>query len=431
MDREQDRPRDAGAGHGRLDVPGQLARTESAVGFSDPAPQARTVRPDFDVTLIRNSFAHLIAKPDEAMEYLYARLFVTSPQLRALFPLAMTTMREAVFRALARLVWGLHDQAATEQALGQLARDHRKFGVTKNQYPPFFDALLVVAEHSAGPAWTAQTSAAWRSALDYFAAVMAAAADEDAQARPAWWTGEVVQHDRRAETVAVLTIRPDRPLSYQPGQYLWVQAPRWPRVWRRYSIANAPRENGLLDIHVRAVPGGMVSTALVSHCAAGDSVTLGAAGGELRVLPDGGRDMVGVAGGTGLAPVKAITEAIIGAAGHGRRRSVTLYVGAQRSRDLYDMRDLEALSRAYPSLTLIPVVERELDFAGRVGRLPEVVATHPSFRDCDVYVAGPAGMVSATARALSGRVPSGRLHHDPIEALRLASSPLNVDYLSR
>ena len=110
---------------------------------------------------------------------------------------------------------------------------------------------------------------------------------------------------------------------------------------------------------------------------------------------------------------------------------MTLYVGAQRSRDLYDMRDLEALRRAYPSLTLIPVVERELDFAGRVGRLPEVVATHPSFRDCDVYVAGPAGMDSATVRALSGRVPSGRLHHDPIEALRLASSPLNVDHLSR
>jgi hypothetical protein len=48
------------------------------------------------------------------------------------------------------------------------------------------------------------------------------------------------------------------------------------------------------------------------------------------------------------------------------------------------------------------------------------VWTHPSFRDCDVYDAGPAGLVSSAATSLSKRVPAGRLHHDPIEALELA-----------
>jgi len=357
------------------------------------------------------------------MEYLYARLFADNPDLRGLYPYSMRHTRAAVFRMLAALAGKLDDEQELVEALGRIARDHRKFGLREKHYQPFFDALFAMAEHAAGRAWTAPAAIAWRSALDYFAVVMADAAAADASSQPAWWTGEIVQHDRRTDTVAVLTIRPDRRLSFEPGQHVPVQAPRWPRIWRNYSIAKAPRDNGLIDIHVRAVPGGMVSTALVSHCATGDTVLLGAAKGEMRLPADPAVSLVCVAGGTGLAPAKAITEAIVGAARQGRRRSITVYAGARRSRDLYDMRDLRALQLAYPSLTVIPVVERDLDFDGRIGRLPEVVKSHPSFRDCDVYIAGPAGLITATVRALAGRVPAERMHHDSIEALQFARRP--------
>ncbi len=399
--------------------------------LGQPDAQSEAIDVSFDRGLVRELLAHLITDRDAAMEYFYARLFADNPGLRGLFPYAMTHTRSAVFGMLASIAGSLDDEQATEAALGLLARDHRKFGVKNKHYKPFFDALFAMAEYAGGPVWTAEMATAWRSALDHFGAVMSAAAAADAQSQPAWWTGEVVQHDRRTETVAVLTIRPDRPLRYTAGQYIEVQAPRWPRIWRRYSIANAPRENGLIDIHVRAVPGGLVSNALVSHCATGDAVLLSSARGDLAVPADPGRDLVCVGGGTGLAPVKAITEEVVGAARQGRRRSITLYVGARRSRDLYDMRDLETLRLAYPSLTVIPVAEHELDFAGRVGRLPDVVWTHPSFRDCDVYVAGPAGMVRATVKALSRRVPSDRLHHDPLDALQLARRPPKPDALGQ
>jgi NAD(P)H-flavin reductase/hemoglobin-like flavoprotein len=364
------------------------------------------------------------------MQYLFACLFAASPQLRPLYPLAMTHTRVRVYEMLARLIANLEDAPTTERVLEQLARDHRKFGVREKHLEPFFAAVVQTAEYGSARNWTPEKDAAWRSVTGYFARVMAAAARRDEGREPAWWTGEIVQHDLRAETIAVLSIRPDSPLTYIPGQYISVQVPRWPRIWRTYSIANAPRGNGLLDIHVRAVPGGLVSTALVAHCGTGDIITLGAARGEMRVNPDPDRNLVCVAGGTGLAPVKAITEAVVGASGQGRRREVTVYIGVRRSHDLYDMRDLEALRLAYPSLTLIPVVERELDYPGRVGRLPEVVAVHPSFRDCDVYVAGPAGLVAATAAALSGRVPADRLHHDSIDALRRAMRPSAAHHLS-
>jgi NAD(P)H-flavin reductase/hemoglobin-like flavoprotein len=426
--RDRDRPTSANAdGFAASPIPQQFAHTGSSATRDEADKPVYMHVAAFDRGLVRELLADLRAHPDAAMEYLYARLFTAHPGLRGFFQHAMTQTRAAVFREFTRLIEGLDDLQRTEQRLGQLARIHRKFGVRDNHYRPFFDAVVAMAEYVSGPAWTSQAAAAWRDATEWFTAVMTAAAADDAAHQPAWWTGEIVQHDRRTETVAVLTIRPDQPLHYQPGQYISVQTPRWPRIWRSYSIANAPRDNGLIDIHVRAVPGGMVSTALVSHCATGDTVLLAAARGEMGVPQDPARDLVCVAGGTGLAPLKAITEAVVGAAAQGRRREITLYVGVRRKRDLYDARDLETLRLAYPPLTVILVAEHELDFAGRVGRLPEVVWTHPSFRDCDVYVAGPAGLVKSAAQVLSKRVPAGRLHHDPIEALELARQPQRED----
>jgi NAD(P)H-flavin reductase/hemoglobin-like flavoprotein len=404
-------------------IPQQFAQTASSASFDEAAKPAYVHVAAFDRGAVRELLADLTAHPDAAMEYLFARLFTAHPDLRGFFQHALTQTRAAVFREFTRLIEGLDDLQRTEQRLRQLARDHRKFGVREKHYRPFFDAIVAMAEYVAGPSWTSQAATAWRGATEWFAAVMAAAAAEDAARQPAWWTGEIVQHDRRTDTVAVLTIRPDRPLSYVAGQYVPVQTPRWQRTWRNYSIANAPRDNGLIDIHVRAVPGGMVSTALVSHCATGDTVLLAAARGEMAVPEDPSRKLVCVAGGTGLAPVKAITEAVVGSGGQGRRREITLYVGVRSKRDLYDSRDLETLRLAYPPLTVIPVAEHELDFAGKVGRLPEVVWTHPSFKDCDVYIAGPAGLVRKSVQMLSKRVPADRLHHDPIEALELARRP--------
>ncbi len=357
------------------------------------------------------------------MEYLYARLFTHNPELRSLFPLSMAETRERTFLMLASLIDNLDRQETVARQLGDLGQAHRKFGVKDSHYPAFFDSLLATVAYLSGTAWTAGLSEAWQAVLGYFAATMKAAAAADATRQPAWWIGEIVQHDQRTPTIAVLTIRPDRPFDYRPGQYLSLQVPKWPRVWRKYSIANAPRDNGLIDLHVRAVPGGMVSTALVSHSGTGDTVTLSAAHGDLTVPADPERDVVCVAGGTGLAPVKAIAEAIVGAGRPGRRRAVTLYVGARRGSDLYDIRDLATLRLAYPALTLVQVAESDHENSVLTGRLPDVVLTHPSFRNTEVYVAGPAGLVSAGTRALRARVPADRIHHDPLDLLRAASHP--------
>jgi len=377
-----------------------------------------------EARLVQESFGWFAADPGEAMEYLYARLFVAQPEFRALFPLAMDRTRALVYRMLAGLITTLDSPATTAQSLARLAADHRKFGVKDKHYQPFFDALLATAEHMAGPRWTAECEAAWRAMLGWFEGVMSAAAARDAADQPAWWIGEVVKHDRRGPTIAVVTVRPDAPLRYQPGQYLPVQVPRWPRIWRHYSMANSPRESGLIDLHVRAVPGGMVSNVLVGHCAAGDTVVLGAPRGAMIADLRADRHLVCVAGGTGLAPLKALVQAVVAAHTAGPLRpAITLYVGGRSGSDLYDLQDLEKLALGYPPLAVIPVAQDR-----HAGGLVGVVAAHPSFKDTDVYISGPVGLVEATVAALRLRVPPSRLHHDPVELLRDAAANAATAY---
>lgn len=372
----------------------------------------------FDTALVKEAFAHVEPHVPKAMEYFYAHLFVQHPEMRAMFPLTMSEHRERVFAALACLVWSMDAPVALSTYLGELGVQHRKFGVKKKHYTAFFDALLATVRHFSGPAWTEQTRQAFTTAVGHTAAVMLRAADLDAQHQPAWWLGEVVRHELRSPGLAVLRIRPDRPLRYRSGQYLSVQVARWPRVWRKYSIANAPRPDGLLDLHVRAVPGGMVSNALVHHCQAGDTVLLGQARGEMKAPADRERDLVCIAGGSGLAPIKAIIEEVIAAgAGPGRRPGICLFVGAQYPGELYDMPALRAMEAGYPPLTVIPVVSADPGFAGARGMLPAVVRQRASCAGREIYVCGPDAMVRETKRLLACRGAAQAIHNDPPAAV--------------
>jgi NAD(P)H-flavin reductase/hemoglobin-like flavoprotein len=376
---------------------------------------------DFNARLIKASFARAVANPQEAMEYFYAHLFVRSPEMRAMFPLSMRQLRERVFAALARLIWSMDSQSCCTQ-LGQIARDHRKFGVTDQHYEVFFRTLVDTVQHFDTEEWLPETTAAWHRAVAMAAAAMRAAAEADAQVQPAWWIGEVLVHDLRTPSVAVLTIRPDHPLRFDAGQYLSVQVTRWPRTWRQFSIANAPRASGLIDLHVRAVSGGLVSTALVHHTAVGDAVVLGPARGDM-IAADNDRDLLCVAGGTGLGPIKALIEGVIGSPGRTRQRRITLFVGARREEELYDMPALRALADFYPGLQIIPVLSEQPDYSGLTGQLADVVGGHGLFDNCEAYICGPDPMVRQTTLRLAAQIPASHIHHDPLPDAELYSLP--------
>lgn len=359
--------------------------------------------------LVKESFSLVEPVAARASAYFYGRLFAENPSLRALFPAAMGAHDDRVFRALMKIVRALDDPAALSPFLARLGRDHRRYGVVAEHYQAVGAALLATVRHFAAEAWTAEVEAAWTEAYGMVADVMIDAARAEARTRPPWWLAEVVGHELRTPDIAVVTLRPAQPLDFTPGQHVTVQTPRWPRVWRPFSIANAPRAEGTLSLHVRAVPGGWVSSALVRHTRIGDQVMLGPPAGTM-VPVDTGRDMLCVAGGTGLAPIKAVIEHVIAS---GRRPGIHLLFGARHAGDLYDLPDLVRMAAEFPRLRVLPVVSDDPGFSGMRGRLPDVMERLHSWPDHEVYVCGPDAMVAETVRRLlRSQVPPSRIHHD-------------------
>ncbi|GAA4225872.1 FAD-binding oxidoreductase [Actinomadura meridiana] len=366
--------------------------------------------------MVKETFTRLEADPAAAMSYFYGRLFVARPELRALFPPAMGAVHERFFRALTRIVWSQDNPDDLADHLRRLGRGHRKHGVLPEHYPAVEGALLATLRTFAADVWTVEAENAWTTAYRSAAAIMIEAAERDAADAPPWWTAEITGHDRRAADLAVLTLRPDRPLPFRPGQHVPAQTPRWPRVWRSYWIANAPRSDGALRLHVRARPAGWVSGALVRHAAPGDTVLLGPAAGTMTLRTEPGRGLLLIGGGTGLAPMKAIAEQ---AASLGPDRDVHLIVGARTERDLYDLAELRLLESACPRVRVVPILSRPVEQGRDVphGRLPDVLpgflADLPGWQDRDAYVAGPPPFVRGTVTALQQQgMPLGHIHHD-------------------
>jgi NAD(P)H-flavin reductase len=375
----------------------------------DEAPSGAAADSDSDP--LANLLAAVEPVSDSAMTYFYGHLFAIEPQTRAMFPPAMDAQRARFYQALSRIVLSGGDTQLTAYLEG-LGRAHRKFGVDKEHYDAFRQALTATWQRYAPEAWTDAAADAWDDRFDRAAGVMIGAAERDAAHAPPWWLAEIVAHEVRAADVAVLTLAPSQPLCYLPGQHISVQTPRWPRLWRNYSIANSPRDDGTLTIHVRAVPGGLVSAALVHHVAVGDTLLLGAPAGSMTADPAAVRDVLCLAGGTGLAPVKAVIEAIIGTRGTGRRREIVLYHGARRAAVFYDLPDLQRMEVAYPWLQVIPVVSEEPARDAIHATIPGVVA-QATLDNRDIYVSGPDEMIAKTVSELKGRgVPEDLIHYD-------------------
>ncbi|MFI7612224.1 globin domain-containing protein [Nonomuraea terrae] len=362
--------------------------------------------------LVKESFSVVEPQAAKATAYFYGRLFAESPHLRGMFPPAMDIQRDRLFSALTRIVWSVDSPDGMAAYLGQLGRDHRKYGVVADHYTAVGNALLATIRRFAADVWTDEIEAAWVSAFAAAADAMIRSAEQDAGVSPAWWLAEVVDHEPRHRDIAVLTLRPTQQLPYTPGQYVNVQTARWPRVWRTFSIANAPRPDNTIRLHVRAVPGGWVSTALARHTRIGDTVMLGPPMGTMAPRENSERDVLCVAGGTGLAPLKAIIEGIIDS---GRRPNIHLLYGARTADELYDLPDLIRMESSFPWLRVLPVVSDEPSYDGMRGHLPEVTQRFHSWAEHDVYVCGPTSMVNETVRRLqSDGVPLSRIHRDVV-----------------
>lgn len=367
------------------------------------------------------------ALTDDTIRDFYNHWFASDISIRDLFPPEMASQQSA-FRLALNWVFGEFIEQRAEPPvtfLAQLGRDHRKYGVTQQHYLTMQRALYSVLRSHVAASWTDAVDEAATQAINLITGVMAGAAE--AEVGPAWWDGTVIEHHRVSRDLAVVRLHLDRPMLYHPGQYVTVHIPQWPRRWRYLSPAIPAQDNGTIEFHVRAVSGGMVSTAVVEETRPGDRWRLSSPHGGLEVHRDDG-DVLMVAGSTGLAPLRTI---IMDLCRFGVNPRVHLFYGARYPCELYDLRTLWEIAGTNPWLSVTPVSEYSIDppwgsdypdvqpprglHVRQTGLLPDVVTRYGGWGDRQILISGGPRMVRATLAALIAKgAPAERIQHDPL-----------------
>lgn len=191
----------------------------------------------------------------------------------------------------------------------------------------------------------------------------------------------------------VLRLPPTAGLRFLPGQYVNVVGPNGLR--RAYSIANAPAADGLLEFFIRRVPGGAFSEYWFTRAAINDLLRIDGPRGSFYARDVAGRDLVLLATGTGIAPLKALLEGLVQA--EVLPRSIHLLWGGRTPADLFWTPDFPTLPLRYT-----PVLSRAgAAWAGSRGHVQDVLlAEAGSLAATDVYACGSPEMIASARPAL-------------------------------
>jgi CDP-4-dehydro-6-deoxyglucose reductase len=189
-------------------------------------------------------------------------------------------------------------------------------------------------------------------------------------------------------------------LQFLAGQYLeFILADGRKRA---FSIANAPHDDALMELHVRRVPGGEFTDYIFDELKEKTVLRIQGPLGSFVLREQSERPMLFVGGGTGFAPIKGLLEH---AFHMGIERPMTLYWGVRAERDLY-LPELPARWAAeHANFRFTPVLSQpDPSWDGRRGYVHEaVLEDHPNIGDYDVYMSGPPVMVEAGRAAFEAR----------------------------
>ncbi|MFI5736381.1 globin domain-containing protein [Kribbella sp. NPDC051587] len=355
-----------------------------------------------DAHALQDSWDQVTKHGEQVPLYFYSHLFVSHPEVRAMFPLSMSHQRDKFVGALGRIVSHADQLDKDAPFLRHLGRDHRKYAVQAAHYDAVGASLCATLMHFLGDAWDADLAADWTAAYQVVARLMVEAAETSSETSPDWWDAEVVVAERRTMDLTLLTLRPRSPFRYRPGQSISMEIPQRPRQWRYFSPANAPRPDGSIDLHVQQIDGGQVSPAVVRSLKAGDVVKLGAPVGERLTRRDGDpKDLLLVAGGTGLAPLLAVLEEIdLEWQREGIGPMVHLLHGVRMPWHLYDRPRLREVARTRPWFDYTEVVSDDMSYPGTRGKVGAIAARQHLFGRTAMVCGGPQ-MVAHTLEQLA------------------------------
>lgn len=223
--------------------------------------------------------------------------------------------------------------------------------------------------------------------------------------KPETIDGVIASTKSLTHDILEVTIRLDQAIpTYLAGQYAELSIPGVIDKPRSYSFAKAPDKEAEnhVSFYIRLVPEGEFTSWLHGSDRQGHRICVTGPYGSFW-LRDSSAQILCIAGGSGLAPIKALLEQMLS---HGMSRQVTFLFGARTQKDLYcleEMNQIKALGNGF--FNFIPVLSQEpegSDWKGLRGRCTDALPSYNlSLGDTQAYLCGPPGMIDSAIEVLT------------------------------
>jgi NAD(P)H-flavin reductase len=190
-------------------------------------------------------------------------------------------------------------------------------------------------------------------------------------------------------------------IDFKPGQFISFEMPH-PKtghlVTRVYSIASQPSRSDVITLLFNLVPGGPGS-GLLFDLKSREKTHFKGPAGNFYLREDPGRELLFIASGTGIAPIRSM---LLANAKRPDPRPATLFWGLRSQRDLYYQDELIDLTKRTPALTALTTLSRpEPGWSGESGRVLRLIEDRiASVTNLSVYLCGNSGMIADTTTLL-------------------------------
>lgn len=232
----------------------------------------------------------------------------------------------------------------------------------------------------------------------------------------------------KAEVVALRDLTPDireitlqlrspPAMDFKAGQYIQLRIPPYEQsrrtIYRAYSIASPPSVHGRLELEVRHVLNGVGTTYLFKHLPLNASVVFNGPYGEFY-LRESNRPIILIAGGAGMAPMKAMLGDM---QARKVRRNVRYFFGARAQRDLFLLDEMHQFEQSLPDFRFIPALSKPLPedpWTGETGLITAVLERHlENLYPGEAYLCGSPAMIQACIKILQQKgVAKDRMFYD-------------------
>jgi CDP-4-dehydro-6-deoxyglucose reductase, E3 len=187
----------------------------------------------------------------------------------------------------------------------------------------------------------------------------------------------------------ILRLPPNSNFNFNSGQYLNIIKGN---LTRSYSIANSSDHKNQLEFFIKKYTNGLMSEYFFKEAKINDLLRLEGPLGTFFLRDSTFKNIIFLATGTGIAPIKSILEGLEKSHEQYQNKNLWVFVGARYKEDLFWKPNLDKLNINY-----IPVLSRQdNDWNGAEGYVQDIVLNQQiDIENSQVYACGSNAMINS------------------------------------